>query len=146
MKFKALFSLVLILGLSTAILKAQSNDEKPEIEKITETLIDYIEGSTNGQPNRLKEAFHPDLNLYYVKNGDLKTWSGKAYIEDTKEGKPTGEIGKIITIDYENDIAVAKVQISSPEGGTPYIDYFMLAKVADKWTIIHKMFTKRVNK
>ncbi len=146
MKLKVLLSLALALGLSTTVLMGQSNEEKPEIEKITETLIDYIEGSTNGQPNRLKKAFHPDLNLYYVKNGDLKIWSGKAYIEDTKEGKPTGEIGKIITIDYENDIAVAKVQISSPEGGTPYIDYFMLAKVEDKWTIIHKMFTKRVNK
>ena len=39
-------------------------DEKASIEK---TLIDYIEGSTNGQPDRLKKAFHPELNLYYVK-------------------------------------------------------------------------------
>ncbi len=109
-------------------------------------MIDYIEGSTNGQPNRLNEAFHPDLNLYYAKAGELKTWSGKAYIDDTKEGKPTGEVGKIISIDYENDIGVAKVQISDPKGKTPYIDYFMLVKLKNRWTIIHKMFTKRVNK
>lgn len=127
-------------------LNAQINNEKTEIKQITETLIDYIEGSTNGQPDRLKKAFHSDLNLYYAKEGELKTWSGKAYIEDTKEGKPTGEIGKIISIDFENDIAIAKVQISDPEGSTPYIDYFMLMKIKDHWTIIHKMFTKRVNK
>ncbi len=120
-------------------------EEKSEIEQITATLIDYIEGSTNGQPNRLKKAFHPDLNLYYTKDGELATWSGKKYIEDTKEGQPTGEIGKIISIDYENDIAIAKVQISS-QGNTPYIDYFMLMKVKANWMIIHKMFTKRVNK
>ncbi len=122
-----------------------STKESSEIEQITATLIDYIEGSTNGQPNRLKKAFHPDLNLYYIKEGNLKIWSGEAYIEDTKEGIPTGEVGKIINIDYENDIAVAKVQISHPKSKTPYIDYFMLTKIMGKWTIVHKMFTKRVN-
>ena len=146
MRLITLLSLLLVINFGMHNLNAQANNEKTEIENITETLINYIEGSTNGQPNRLKEAFHPDLNLYYVKNDELKIWSGKAYIESTKEGKPTGEIGKIITIDYENDIADAKVQISHPENNTPYIDYFMLAKTKNKWTIIHKMFTKRVNK
>lgn len=140
----------LLFTFITISINAQQKFSKPElsdIEKITATLYDYIEGSTNGQPNRLKLAFHEDLNLYYIKNGELKTWSGKAYIEDTKEGKPTGEIGKIISIDYENDIATAKVQISDPNSkGNPYIDYFMLAKVKGAWTIIHKMFTKRVSK
>jgi len=145
MNFKnILFTVLMIVG--TINLYSQTNNEKSEIEQITETLIDYIEGSTNGQPDRLKEAFHADLNLYYTKEGELKIWSGKAYIEDTKEGKPTGEIGKIISIDYENDVATAKVQISHPENKTPYIDYFMLANIKGKWTIIHKMFTKRVNK
>lgn len=124
---------------------AQSNIDSADITQITETLMDYIEGSTEGQPNRLKKAFHPDLNLYYVKDGELKIWSGKDYIADTKEGKPTGEIGKIIAIDYENDIATAKVQISNPKNSTPYVDYFMLMKTNEKWIIIHKMFTKRVN-
>jgi len=140
------FFILMILMTGFVNLNAQINNEKTEIKQITETLIDYIEGSTNGQPDRLKKAFHSDLNLYYAKEGELKTWSGKAYIEDTKEGKPTGEIGKIISIDFENDIAIAKVQISDPEGSTPYIDYFMLMKIKDHWTIIHKMFTKRVNK
>ena len=110
---------------------------------IAETLTDYIEGSTNGQPDRLKKAFYSDLNLYYVRNDSLRTWSGEAYIADTKEGQPTGETGKIISIDYENDIAVAKVEISHPKSQKPYVDYFMLMKVQGKWIIVHKMFTKR---
>lgn len=142
---KHVFSIVFVCC-AIHLLSAQSESSTiSEIEGITKTLIDYIEGSTNGQPDRLKKAFHPDLNLYYTKDKDLKIWSGMEYIEDTKEGKPTGEIGKIISIDFENDIAVAKVQISHPESDTPYVDYFMLAKIMDKWTIIHKMFTKRVN-
>lgn len=145
MKSKNFFFLF-IFAISIMQLNAQENIKRTEIEQISETLTDYIEGSTNGQPARLKKAFHSDLNLYYAKDNKLKTWSGKAYIEDTKEGKPTGETGKIISIDYENDIATAKVQISSPESKTPYVDYFMLIKIEGHWTIIHKMFTKRVNK
>ncbi len=146
MKSNIPFVLFLVL-LGFGNLNAQSNIEKTEMEQITATLIDYIEGSTNGQPARLKKAFHEDLNLYYTKDEDLKTWSGEAYIADTKEGKPTGEIGKIISIDFENDIGVAKVQISDPASGSiPYIDYFMLMKLKGHWTIVHKMFTKRVSK
>lgn len=124
---------------------AQIKDSKPDLDLITKTLVEYIEGSTNGQPERLKRVFHPDLHLYYTKDGALNIWSGKDYIEDTKEGVPTGETGKIISIDYENDIAVAKVQISNPKNNTPYVDYFMLMKLKGKWMIIHKMFTKRIN-
>lgn len=127
--------------LSISIASAQESD----LELITKTLTDYIEGSTQGQPKRLKTAFHPDLNLYYVSKDEIKTWAGTAYIADTKEGKPTGEIGKIISIDYENNAAVAKVQITDPKNPVPYVDYFMLLKAKGKWTIIHKMFTKRVN-
>jgi len=117
-----------------------------DLALITETLSNYIEGSTNGQPDLLRTAFHEDLNLYYAKDGELKTWSGVDYIKDTKEGVPTGEVGKIISIDYENNIAVAKVQIAHPEASAPYIDYFMLVKLSEGWKIIHKMFAKRVAK
>lgn len=116
-----------------------------DTELITETLNNYIEGSTNGQPNRLKEAFHPDLNLYYVREGQMKVWSGKAYILDTKEGQPTGEKGKILSIDYENNAAMAKVEILNPTNNVKYIDYFMLLKTSGKWTIIHKMFTRKTD-
>ena len=134
--------LLLIALLLTAAWQLQAQDEEA---KIRETLIDYIEGSTNGQPARLKKAFYEGLNLYYIKDGNLKTWSGKAYIADTKEGKPTGESGKILSIDYENDIGVAKVEISHPNSPKPYIDYFLLLKVEGKWTIIHKAFTKKTS-
>ena len=134
--------IVFLLAISGAfMLQAQS-----DIELITSTLMDYIEGSTEGQPQRLKTAFHADLNLYSIKkDGKLSIWSGTDYIADTKEGKPTGEGGKIISIDYENNAAVAKVEISHPKSKSTYIDYFMLLKIEGKWTIIHKMYTKRTS-
>lgn len=145
MKSKVTLLVFLACTLLQSKVQAQSTQKGSEIGKITATLINYIEGSTNGKPNQLKEAFHPNLNLYYIKDNELKIWSGTDYIKDTKEGQPTGETGKIIAIDFENDIAVAKVQISQPKAKTAYVDFFMLAKTKGKWTIIHKMFTKRVN-
>lgn len=80
-----------------------------------------------------------------MKNGKLQIWSGTDYITDTKEGKPTGEGGRILSIDFENNAAVAKVEISHPEYRSTYIDYFMLLKIENQWTIIHKMYTKELS-
>ena len=126
------------------IVLPQITYEHSETEAISQTLMNYIEGSTNGKPDLLKKAFHPDLNLYYVKDNVIKTWSGDAYIADTKEGQPTGESGRILSIDYENNAAMAKVEISHPKSAMPIIDYFMLLKVEEEWVIVHKMFTKKV--
>ncbi len=116
-----------------------------EIDAISSTLMKYVEGSTEGKPDLLKEAFHPELNLFYVKDKALKVWSGTEYIEDTKQGKPTGESGKIISIDYENNAAVAKLEISHPENPRTYVDYFLLLKLEGGWKIINKSFTKRTS-
>jgi hypothetical protein len=130
------------LILLACVLLSQCMLAQTDEELIRETLTKYIDGSTGGQPKLLEEAFYKDLNLYYVRDDKISVWSGEAYIADTKEGQPTGEKGTILSVDYTNDAAVAKVEIASP-GNTPYIDYFMLLKTKGRWTIIHKMFTKK---
>ncbi len=134
---------IILIALALCIsVSAQAQTEK---ELITETLINYIEGSTEGQPERLKTAFHPELNLYYVRNDEIRIWKGTDYINDTKEGEPTGETGKIVSIDYENNIAVAKVEIIPQNNSRSFIDYFLLAKAEGKWTIIHKAYTVKIS-
>ena len=49
----------------------------------------------------------------------------------------------IISIDYENYAAMAKVEISHPNSLTLYIDYFILLKTDGKWTVVHKVYTKQ---
>jgi hypothetical protein len=135
-----------LITLTVCLILFQFGNAQSEFTLISNTLMDYIEGSTNGQPQRLKKAFHPDLNLYSIKkNQQLSTWSGVEYIKDTKEGQPTGEAGKIISIDYENNVAVAKVEISHPKNPATYMDYFLLLKTEGTWTIIHKAYTKRTS-
>ena len=117
------------------------DSKKQELNSIRETLVDYIEGSTNGQPDRLRKVFHPNLNLYSVRDQRLQVWAGKDYIQSTKQGVPTGETGRILAIDYANDIAMAKVEVA-PKQGAKFIDYFMLLKIKGRWTIVHKMYSR----
>ncbi|WP_347925279.1 nuclear transport factor 2 family protein [Pontimicrobium sp. SW4] len=129
---------LLLLAIFLGILSANA---QTETEKINKPLMDYIEGTANGEPDRLKRAFHPDFNLYFVKNDSVNIWSGKGYISNVKQGKKSNRIGKIVSVDYENDAAIAKIEIDMPDRKRLYTDYLMLLNVKGEWKIIHKSFT-----
>jgi hypothetical protein len=128
--------LFIIALLSTSNLKAQT-----EIELIQETLMEYIEGTANGEPERVNKAFHKDLKLYHIANDSLVVWSGKNYINNITPGKKSNRIGKIVSIDYENNAANAKIEIDMPDSQQIYTDYLLLLKYGNEWKIIHKSFT-----
>ena len=130
--------LACIFGL---MLSFQNVFGQTETEQITRTLNDYIEGTANGQPQRLRNAFHPDFNLYSVGKDGLSVWSGKDYIGNIKEGDKNDRIGKIISIDIVNDAASAKIEIDIPSRKRVYTDYLLLLKYQSAWKIVHKSFT-----
>jgi hypothetical protein len=135
-----LAGLILFAGLN---LNSQTVNSKSEIEQITETLMDYIEGTANGEPERLKKAFHPDFNLYTVTEKDsLRTRSGKEYVAGIKAGEKANRIGRIISIDFEKDAAIAKAEIVVPNWRI-FTDYFLLLKYEGSWKIVHKSYTWR---
>ncbi|NNC70777.1 MAG: nuclear transport factor 2 family protein [Flavobacteriaceae bacterium] len=127
---------IALLVVAFTTLHAQS-----EIEKINKVLYDYIEGTANGEPDRLRNAFDEDFNLYFVANDTLKVWSGKQYINNVKPGRKSNRIGKVISIDHEGDAAMARVEILMPARKRIYTDYMLLLKVNGYWKIIHKSFT-----
>jgi hypothetical protein len=132
--------LILIAGLDV---NAQTENSKSEIEQITETLMDYIEGTAFGEPDRLKKAFHPDFKLYTVTEKDsLRIRSGKEYISNVKMGEKSNRIGRIISIDYEKDAAIAKAEIVIPNWRI-FTDYFLLLKYEGSWKIVQKSYTWR---
>ena len=114
-----------------------------DLPKIKEALMHYIEGTANGEPDRVRKAFHKDLNLYFIRNGELTVWNGTDYINNIKPGKKSNRIGKIISIDQEGNAAMAKIEIKMPARKRIYTDYMMLLKVGEEWKIIHKSFTSR---
>ncbi len=141
MKALRLVAIVFLL-LNGLHLQAQTNS-KSEIEQITATLMDYIEGTANGEPERLKRAFHPDFNLYTVTEKDSqRIRSGKEYVGNIKEGEKSNRIGRIISIDYEKDAAIAKAEIVIPNWRI-FTDYFLLLKYEGAWKIVQKSYTWR---
>jgi hypothetical protein len=121
----------------------QTTNSKSEIEQITATLMDYIEGTANGEPERLRRAFHPDFNLYTVTDQDsLRIRSGKEYVGNITPGEKSNRIGRIISIDYEKDAAMAKAEIVIPDWRI-FTDYFLLLKYEGKWKIVQKSYTWR---
>lgn len=134
-----------LLLLLVAITVSLSVNAQTETELITDTINDYIEGTSFGNQDQVRSAFHSDLNLYSIRNGKLRVWFGQDYINGITEGKATGRTGEILSIDYENDVAIAKAEIIIPNRDAPFIDYFILANIEGKWTIIHKAYTVKTS-
>lgn len=135
--------IILFSLLSMCFLKlvAQDYPNDPEFTLISSCIMEYIEGTSNGEPERLEKAFHPDFNLYSVTAEDsLKIWKGKDYIDGIKVGKKNSRIGRIISIDYENNAAIAKAEIKIP-GWRIFTDYFLLLKYEGTWKIVHKSYS-----
>ncbi|MEM7036390.1 MAG: nuclear transport factor 2 family protein [Bacteroidota bacterium] len=133
----------LLFPLSSVFSQTHSTDETTDLAQITATLTDYIEGTANGQPERLRRAFHPDFNLYTVTDEDsLWVRDGEKYISNVKPGKKSNRVGRIISIDHENFAATAKVEILIP-GWRIFTDYFLLMKYEGSWKIVQKSYTWR---
>ncbi|MBX2875538.1 MAG: nuclear transport factor 2 family protein [Saprospiraceae bacterium] len=133
MKKLLFMSLILFCGLG---MQAQS-----EMELIRATLMDYIEGTADGDADRIRRAFHKDLNLYVVEGDTLRERSGQQYISYFEDGKKRNRIGNIVSIDHENDAAMAKIRVDMPGSKRLYTDYLLLLKIAGEWKIIHKSYT-----
>jgi hypothetical protein len=125
-------------------LAAQTEAEKNEIEvgKIAETIQFYIDGTANGDPDLVRKAFHPDFNLYTINADSLQIRSGEKYISNIKKGEKNSRIGKIISIDFEKDAAIAKAEIAVPDWRI-FTDYFLLLKYQGTWKIVQKSYTWR---
>jgi putative intracellular protease/amidase/alpha/beta superfamily hydrolase len=119
-----------------------SSQSKSDLDLVRETLMDYIEGTSNGQPHRLRKAFHPKFNLYTVAKDTLWTRSGEQYIANINEGEKSNRLGRIIDIDIEKDAATAKVEIVASDTRL-FTDYFLLLKYGGAWKIVHKSYTSR---
>ncbi len=139
---KSVFYFLIMIFLFFHTSHAQTNSPS-EIEQITKTLMLYIDGTANGEPEKLNEAFHPDFNLYTVSDKDsLRIRSGKEYINNIKKGEKSNRIGRIVSIDIENNAAMAKAEITIP-GWRIFTDYFLLLKYEGSWKIVQKSYTWR---
>ncbi|KQC30485.1 nuclear transport factor 2 family protein [Flagellimonas eckloniae] len=137
MKTQFLTITLLFLSLS---LSAQSEEEE-----IKQTLQNYIDGSSYNNQELIQSAFYKGADLFLSKK-DQELWvlSPEEYanlFKNREQGKFNGRVGKILNVDYANNIASAKAEILIPKQNLKFIDIFLLKKLDGKWKIISKAAT-----
>lgn len=132
------FTAVLILAYATCV--AQTEEEA-----IRESLQSYIDGSSYNDPEKIIAPFYEDARMFlYHPDNPIYILSATEYAELFKKrekGKYNGRVGNILSVDQENDISTAKVEILIEEGKMRFIDLFILKKLDGKWKIISKAAT-----
>ena len=110
-------------------------------EAVRSTVMDYIEGTAQGDIPRIERAFTKTAALYAANpDGSLRKIPIADYIGYFKPNQPTGRVGKIVSIDIVNNAASAKVEILSK--GWKFTDYLLLLELDSGWKIINKSYTR----
>ncbi|WP_409416773.1 nuclear transport factor 2 family protein [Flavobacterium sp. PS2] len=115
-------------------------------EVLVKKCIDnYIEGSSYNKPESIEKAFYPEANLFLShKDKDLWIVPINEYANGYKkgvQGQFNGRIGRILSVELYNDIALAKAEIVIPSKKLEFIDLFLLKKIQGEWKIISKSAT-----
>ncbi len=117
----------------------------PAVDPVRDVIQRYIDSSAHSETEALTKAFHPDATLYLTSATGFARYSREqyaAFFADREVGKFNGRVGKILSIEIVNDIAMAKASIDIPARNRRYIDLFLLKKTGDQWQIISKTATQ----
>ncbi len=112
---------------------------------IKATLQKYLDGSSHSDSDLITSAFYEEADLFLSKK-DQELWvlSPEDYanlFKNRERGKFNGRVGKILSVDYANNIASAKAEIAIPSRNLLFIDIFLLKKLEGEWKIISKAAT-----
>ncbi|MBS9461128.1 nuclear transport factor 2 family protein [Flagellimonas sp. 389] len=135
-----------ILFLVPFVFFAASLMAQTEEDSIKATLQKYLDGSSYNNQELIEAAFYEEADLFLSKK-DQELWvlSPKEYsdlFKNREKGKFNGRVGKILMVDYANNIACAKAEILIPKRNLKFIDIFLLKKLEGEWKIISKAATQ----
>ncbi|MBP2616624.1 nuclear transport factor 2 family protein [Chryseobacterium jejuense] len=133
MKISILCLLLLVFG------QLSGQSEQAAIQKCIEN---YLNGTSYNEPESISKAFYPEADLYLSHN-EKPIWIVPVaeYIQWFKKGEKglfNGRLGRILSIEFYNDIAIAKAEILIPKKKQEFMDMFLLKKIQGEWKIISK--------
>ena len=128
--------IVAVFGISLVACVQQNS----EFDDISIVVQKYLDGTSQGKPKLVEEAFLPSLEIQWLgRNGELLRRKGPDYISRIEEGKVVPRYGRIVSIDSTNRSAMVKVEIEW--NNRLYTDYMLILKVEGKWRITNKIAT-----
>lgn len=117
----------------------------PEVQAVDAAvrapLEAYLRGHATGLADEFRPAFHPDAQLWGMRNGALIRMTAEQYIARAS-GSPAADEAQrrrwIESIDVTGDTAVAKIVLDYPT--VLFTDYMALSRIDGRWVIVNKMF------
>lgn len=117
----------------------------PEVQAVDAAvrapLEAYLRGHATGLADEFRPAFHPDAQLWGMRNGALIRMTAEQYI-GRASGSPAADEAQrrrwIESIDVTGDTAVAKIVLDYPT--VLFTDYMALSRIDGRWVIVNKMF------
>ena len=114
-----------------------------DYDAIVKVLRLYMEGSARGEPDKLKEAFHPDSRMFGSLGGKRVDVPIQALFEMTAQGPADIDgayRGRVVSVTQVGDAATAMVAEDGFWGRVSFVDFFSLAKIDGRWWIVNKTF------
>lgn len=127
--------IVALLGINVALF-AQSEEEA-----IKRTVLDYLDGGTNGDVARFKSAFLQDAVQRSVgRSGTVTGMTVDNLASKIKPGSVMNRTTKVISWSYANDAATAITETVYQT--SKIVDLLNLLKVNDEWRIVSRVFSR----
>jgi len=116
---------------------------------IENCIQNYISGTSYNKPDSISKAFYAEANLF-LSHKEKPLWIVPIseyvnWFQKGNKGEFNGRIGRIISIEYFNDIAIAKAEILIPEKKQEFMDMFLLKKIGNEWKIISKSASSKAS-
>jgi hypothetical protein len=135
---RQVFPLALAVLLGAAPLVAQQDTDQAGVRA---ALNHYIQGHATGDGSHARIAFHPNANLYFIRDGKYAERTSADYAAGFS-GRPAADEGqrkrRIESVDITGTAAQAKIVLEYP--GVTFTDYMTLLKLDGEWKIVAKVF------
>lgn len=134
-----------VLTAAPALAQEPWTPHSPSVQAVDEAvrapLQAYLRGHATGLAEDFRPAFHPDAELWGMRDGTLIRMTAEQYI-GRASGAPAADEAQrrrwIESIDVTGDTAVAKIVLDYP--AVRFTDYMALSRIDGRWVIINKMF------
>lgn len=141
---KLVLALVIVLVALLVVVNLSAVASPVEEAAVRAAAGHYLKGHATGSADEFRAAFHPELKLFWVKDGQLAQRTGADYIAGAP-GKPADDEAqrkrRIASVDITGDAAVVKVELDYPKA--LITDYLSMLKIGGEWKVVNKIFTVR---
>ena len=137
---RSIFAIAGAIVALSAFVSVNAAREASEREAVEKPLKMYL----SGEPEQLKQAFHPGATMFFARNDSLIAVPIPEYIarveESRTKGPPPKRVERISHVDISGTSAVARIELEYPQ--QKLTDYMSLVKYGGEWRIVNKIFSR----